>query len=585
VDQYLKALNSTYSISTFVFKRYDMKSLVFTYSRVQGYEVTFSYDREKEYQVTFMKNGNTKEPCPHSLTQEYIQQEFNRHQNLQYSLKVIHDTYAPLKAICRLTIIPELTLSNRALQVVNNFTVIAHSSTQINMIYRNAHVLDLYLMESSVLIKDGTLYLTDTTKAMRGFNPIPQLTAFLHLYAEKYSGGSAGLDYPVTPGGMELDQSTDNYSQPPSNHASIVISSPQPFNQFTAPSPGNPASVPSPGTFLQQPSPAAIGNAMSPSTWPGSPPLVQGSPHPARQNAATPQSRMMLSSINVSHAYTPVLLTHESFKMLLKPDNDNKENSNCVCPLEKFFGSIQLRSHLIRVLRNDDTLKHEKTENGVVIFSSCAGKIGPENGLQYSISLNQATMDYLVLRVTPARGHEAAWQIQEELSILEQYFEHKVASPPFRVTALTSFARILGAQQKILKDFMKVFKLEMQSNWADYHYRVEVVLTIPPPIVLPGTSAVALKTKNLLFLQLTDLQNEENIVVLTLVHEVRTNLVHALEYIPLKNVPAEPTSWAVRARSQVIAFLNQIAQTIAQRDFPIFRAVSLLVTKFQVKDS
>ena len=34
--------------------------------------------------------------------------------------------------------------------------------------------------------------------------------AFLHLYAEKYSGGSAGLDYPVTPGGMELDQSTDS---------------------------------------------------------------------------------------------------------------------------------------------------------------------------------------------------------------------------------------------------------------------------------------------------------------------------------------------------------------------------------------
>jgi len=35
------------------------------------------------------------------------------------------------------------------------------------------------------------------------------------------------------------------------------------------------------GTFLQ-PSPAPV-NAMSPSTWPGSPPLVQGSPHPAKQ--------------------------------------------------------------------------------------------------------------------------------------------------------------------------------------------------------------------------------------------------------------------------------------------------------------
>jgi len=31
------------------------------------------------------------------------------------------------------------------------------------------------------------------------------------------------------------------------------------------------------------------------------------------------------------------------------------------------------------------------------------------------------------------------------------------------VNALTSFARILGAQPRTLKDFMKVFKLEMVS--------------------------------------------------------------------------------------------------------------------------
>jgi len=29
------------------------------------------------------------------------------------------------------------------------------------------------------------------------------------LFADKYPGSQTGLDYPVTPGGMELDQQTD----------------------------------------------------------------------------------------------------------------------------------------------------------------------------------------------------------------------------------------------------------------------------------------------------------------------------------------------------------------------------------------
>ena len=67
---------------------------------------------------------------------------------------------------------------------------------------------------------------------------------------------------------------------------------------------------------------------------------------------------MLLSSINVSHAYAPVLLTHASFEMLLKPSENitGHQKAHCLCPLEKFFGSIHIRSHLMRVLRTDDTV-------------------------------------------------------------------------------------------------------------------------------------------------------------------------------------------------------------------------------------
>ena len=36
---------------------------------------------------------------------------------------------------------------------------------------------------------------------------------------------------------------------------------------------------------------------------------------------------------------------------------------------------------------------------------SGTGKNGPETGLQYSVRLNQATMDSLLLKVTPMKGH------------------------------------------------------------------------------------------------------------------------------------------------------------------------------------
>jgi len=47
----LLGLNSSISMNTFVFKSYDMKSLVFTYSRSQAYEVRYPSGQNRQKTV------------------------------------------------------------------------------------------------------------------------------------------------------------------------------------------------------------------------------------------------------------------------------------------------------------------------------------------------------------------------------------------------------------------------------------------------------------------------------------------------------------------------------------------------------
>jgi len=604
VDDIFQALNNDLQIRDFIFKSFDGKSLVFTYGPAHQNKMvlTHSYLTCK-YDITFGETGTSRQKSPHHLIKKNLSDEFNHHHNLQYVLKIIHNTYTPLSSIASIPILPALGISNRVNFVNNNFTFIANSSTHVKIIYRNHYILDVSFMETAVVIRDGTLYRTDSTKAMRGFITIPQLSALFQMFTDKIHPNTTGFDYPFTPGGSEFDQQNEHYG--PASHDSnasmkdrsirspaVVISSPsQPYSgsHFMAPSPGNAYSVPSPGTFVQ-PSPASIMNisAMSPNTWPGSPP-VQGSPRTGgKQMGSVQQSRQLLTSINVSHSPLPAVLSHTEFVRLLTPkDNDNPVmvKSPKLCPLEKFFGSVMLRSHLLRVLRTDDTLKLEKNEHGTVIF--CAtGKSGFETGLQYSVRLNEQIMDSLLLKVTPLMGHENNWQ-HDDLRTLEQFFESKVVCAPYKICALTAFARILGTQPKIIKDFIRIMKLELQTDWKGFLFKVEWCLIIPPgdkpSIAVPGTPAVMLKNKNLIFLQLTEVKNENNTVTVTVVHDVRTNTVQHVKFPKLlQNDIQEPITWATRARQSFDSLLQRISEQISKKDCPIYCAVYTVLMNLKV---
>uniref|UniRef100_A0A8C7C534 Mediator of RNA polymerase II transcription subunit 14 n=1 Tax=Oncorhynchus kisutch TaxID=8019 RepID=A0A8C7C534_ONCKI len=106
-----------------------------------------------------------------------------------------------------------------------------------------------------------------------------------------------------------------------------------------------------------------------------------------------------------------------------------------------------------------------------------------------------------------------------------------VAGPPFKYNTLNAFTKLLGAPTNILRDCVRIMKLELFPDQAtQLKWNVQFCLTIPPsapPIAPPGTIAVVLKSKMLFFLQLTQrlpLPQEPVNIIVPIVYDMATGL-------------------------------------------------------------
>uniref|UniRef100_A0A8C7CBF2 Mediator of RNA polymerase II transcription subunit 14 n=1 Tax=Oncorhynchus kisutch TaxID=8019 RepID=A0A8C7CBF2_ONCKI len=107
----------------------------------------------------------------------------------------------------------------------------------------------------------------------------------------------------------------------------------------------------------------------------------------------------------------------------------------------------------------------------------------------------------------------------------------RVAGPPFKYNTLNAFTKLLGAPTNILRDCVRIMKLELFPDQAtQLKWNVQFCLTIPPsapPIAPPGTIAVVLKSKMLFFLQLTQrlpLPQEPVNIIVPIVYDMATGL-------------------------------------------------------------
>ncbi|CAB4039499.1 mediator of RNA polymerase II transcription subunit 14-like, partial [Paramuricea clavata] len=91
---------------------------------------------------------------------------------------------------------------------------------------------------------------------------------------------------------------------------------------------------------------------------------------------------------------------------------------------------------------------------------------------------------------------------KEELQDLEKFFELKVVCYPYKLNNMTSFLKIISAEQMILKDFIQIMRLELHND-PSHRWNVEWCLTVPPGDQrrkqLLGTPAVVAENNKVLF--------------------------------------------------------------------------------------
>lgn len=82
--------------------------------------------------------------------------------------------------------------------------------------------------------------------------------------------------------------------------------------------------------------------------------------------------------------------------------------------------------------------------------------------IQCHIALNTDHMQSLQIQVTQAPISKEVpvktfvqWSVQE-LRTIEEFFEQRVASPPYRPCSLYGFCRMLKAPSQVLRDFIQV---------------------------------------------------------------------------------------------------------------------------------
>uniref|UniRef100_A0A3P8RX84 Mediator of RNA polymerase II transcription subunit 14 n=1 Tax=Amphiprion percula TaxID=161767 RepID=A0A3P8RX84_AMPPE len=527
---------------------YNYRKLVLCYGTTKGSSVTIQWNSNSHRFHLALGTVGPNSGCSncHNIILHQLQEMFNKSPNVMQLLQVLSDTQAPLNAINKLPTVPMLGLTQRTNTAYQCFSILPQSPTHIRLAFRNMYCIDIYCRSRGVVaIRDGAYSLFDNTKIVEGFYPAPGLKTFLNMFVDSNQDARRRSvnedDNPPSPSPVGVDVMESLITQlqppqtmrggaggvyppltsPPPNYHANVTPSPSmmptqsPGNIHASGSPSGALRAPSP--FGPTPSPSSLGIAMGQTSFasPHGSQIMPTSMPPPRKLPQRPWA-----------ASIPTILTHNALHVLLLPSPTpclvpGLAGSYLCSPLERFLGSVIMRRHLQRIIQQEPNLSIlNSNEPGVIMFKT--------DVLKCRVALNPKNYQTLQLKVTPENA--GPWS-QDELQVLERFFETRVAGPPFKYNTLNAFTKLLGAPTHILRDCVRIMKLELFPDQAgQLKWNVQFCLTIPPsapPIAPPGTIAVVLKSKMLFFLQLTQripVPQEPVSIIVPIVYDMATGL-------------------------------------------------------------
>ncbi|KAL0985431.1 hypothetical protein UPYG_G00156800 [Umbra pygmaea] len=497
---------------------YNYRKLVLCYGNTKGSSVTIQWNSSTQRFHLSLGTVGPNSGCSncHNVILHQLQEMFNKTPTVVQLLQVLSDTQAPLTAINKLPTVPMLGLTQRTNTAYQCFSILPQSPTHIRLAFRNMYCIDIYCRSRGVVaIRDGAYSLFDNSKIVEGFYPAPGLKTFLNMFVDSNQDARRRSvnedDNPPSPiGGDMMDTIMSQLQgQPPPQTMRggpggvypPLTSPPTPYHPNVAPSPSM-MTTQSPGA-LDPSSPYAMVSPSQRGQWPSSPQVSGPSPG-ARIHGTSPGNPSLHSPIpDASHspragpssgvtpssmppprklpqrpwaASIPTILSHTALHVLLLPSTTpclvpGLAASYLCSPLERFLGSVTMRRHLQRIIQLEANLSLvTSNEPGVIMFKT--------EVLKCRVALNPKSYQTLQLKVTPENA--GPWS-QEELQVLEKFFETRVAGPPFKYNTLNAFTKLLGAPTNILRDCVRIMKLELFPDQAtQLKWNVQFCLTIPP---------------------------------------------------------------------------------------------------------
>jgi len=500
---------------------YNYRSIVLEYGPSQCYTATITWNvNSSSFCLTF---GGTDGMNPHCIMKSQLEIHLNKERSLALLGKILHETYGPVRSLCRLPNTPHKYMSSTPQQrntAIQTFTILPQSPTHVKVMFYNIHCVDVHFRaDGLVSIRDGSFSMFDQTKVLTDLEPIRGFKAFLYKYVDEAAlarrTSQTEDDNPPSPLTMDQDQTGLKFAPPitpPSNPLTPV--SPhgqQPFLQ-SPPTHRQPSAspAPSPGVF-PIPSPIQAGSPFTAASPLGGSPRPRPSPrHPGSSpnpSAIFPSSSHQTPSRILPQrlwaAAIPTPLTTKAFDELCRPSSlAGSSSSGLVSPMHRFLGCVFMRRQLQHIIKNEEFLSSVETREPSVI----AFKV--ESGLQCKVSINpDNSFQSLHLKVAP--DDPSQWQ-SDQLLIIQKFFDAKVVAPPYRPTFLSGFCRLLHCPQETLKNIVQLMRYEVMPELVvqgNLKWAVSLCLTIPSvaPNLFPVGQAgiIGNKDKILIFMQLT----------------------------------------------------------------------------------